>query len=189
MVILTTLADPWLWLYLALTAGIFAILLSSAGLGDLTTWLSMLLGLVASVTSPVASGGAAASPWVAVAEQPPAAGPAGELLARVLPFRPRCEVVMGFALLEAHVGPSIVGSCLEAERFDPSKGLSEQRTSGGLLVWRKDENLLAFTDGYRTWLLGSNGVVQRLNTQRYCWEADASPADCLRTAQRPPAAR
>ena len=40
------------------------------------------------------------------------------------------------------------------------------------MAWRKADNWTAFTDGYRTWLNGPNGLVQRLNTMRFEWEAD-----------------
>jgi hypothetical protein len=40
-----------------------------------------------------------------------------------------------------------------------------------LLVWRKADNWTAFTDGYRTWLNGPQGLQQRLNTELFPWEA------------------
>jgi hypothetical protein len=87
-------------------------------------------------------------------------------------------VQRGFALLEAYVGPSVVGWCVEDERFDPASGTMQQRTTGGLFVWRPAGNVLAFTDGGRTWLLGPFGVQRRLAAERFCWETDADPACC-----------
>src|SRR5688500_6285816 len=48
-----------------------------------------------------------------------------------------CRFVLGFAALREAIGPGIVGECLEDERFNPANGNAEQRTTGGLLVWRK----------------------------------------------------
>jgi len=45
-------------------------------------------------------------------------------------------------------------------------------TTGGMLVWRKADNWTAFTDGYRSWINGPNGLQERLNTQRFSWEAN-----------------
>lgn len=84
-----------------------------------------------------------------------------------------CQFVLGFATLRNLVGPQIVGTCLENEHFNPANGNAEQRTTGGLLVWRKADNWTAFTDGYRTWINGPSGLQQRLNNQRFPWEADA----------------
>jgi hypothetical protein len=82
-----------------------------------------------------------------------------------------CRFVLGFADLRHLIGAEVVGDCLEPERFNLINGNAEQRTTGGLLVWRKADNLTAFTDGYRTWLLGPGGLHQRLNTDPpFEWE-------------------
>jgi hypothetical protein len=91
-----------------------------------------------------------------------------------------CQFVRGFALLTAWVGPSIVGTCVEDEHANPASGTVEQRTTGGLLVWRIADNGMGFTDGYQTWVYGPQGLQWRLNIQRYCWEFDAPPGRCLR---------
>ena len=83
-----------------------------------------------------------------------------------------CGFVLGFAALRASVGTAVVGGCLESERFNPANGNAEQRTTGGLLVWRKVDNWTAFTDGYRTWVSGPAGVELRRNTERFAWESD-----------------
>ena len=79
---------------------------------------------------------------------------------------------LGFASLRDAVGLQIVGDALENERAIPVTGNAEQRTSKGLLVWRKADNWTAFTDGHTTWINGPYGLVSRLNTQRYPWESD-----------------
>lgn len=80
-----------------------------------------------------------------------------------------CQFVLGFATLRDLIGHDIVGDCLENEHY-AANGNSEQRTTGGLLVWRKSDNWTAFTDGYRTWINGPHGLQQRLNTERFPWE-------------------
>ena len=85
-----------------------------------------------------------------------------------------CEFVLGFKTLRDLIGHDIVGECLENERY-AANGNSEQHTTGGLLVWRKADNQTVFTDGYHTWINGPNGLVQRLNTERFAWEADYAP--------------
>jgi hypothetical protein len=89
------------------------------------------------------------------------------------PAQASCQFVLGFATLRTLIGPQIVGDCVENERFNPANGNAEQRTTGGLMVWRKADNWTAFTDGYRTWINGPSGLQQRLNHQRFPWEADA----------------
>ena len=84
-----------------------------------------------------------------------------------------CRFVLGFATLAAAV-PG-VGDCQQNQGYAPN-GDALQHTTGGLLVWRKADNWTAFTDGYRTWLNGPQGVQQRLNTERFAWESDAAPA-------------
>ena len=69
------------------------------------------------------------------------------------------------------IGHDIVGECLDNEHYN-AIGDSNQHTTGGLLAWRKADNWTAFTDGYRTWVNGPNGLQQRLNTERFEWEAD-----------------
>ncbi len=85
-----------------------------------------------------------------------------------------CQFVLGFKTLRDLIGHDIVGECLENERY-AANGNSEQPTTGGLLVWLKADNWTAFTDGYRTWINGPNGLAQRLNTERFAWEADYAP--------------
>lgn len=80
-----------------------------------------------------------------------------------------CRFQLGFAALRAQV-PGVVGGCLENEHHNPENGDALQRTSGGLLVWRKSDNFTAFTDGHRSWVAGPYGVQSRLNSERFLWE-------------------
>jgi hypothetical protein len=86
---------------------------------------------------------------------------------------PACQFVLGFATLQAML-PAVVGNCVDDERHNPSNGDALQHTTAGMFVWRKADNWTAFTDGYRTWLNGPDGLVERLNSWRFPWEADAN---------------
>jgi|GEM_PF-3697849 hypothetical protein len=81
-----------------------------------------------------------------------------------------CTFQLGFAALQQLI-PSQVGICSEDEGHNPANGDGIQHTSGGLLVWRKADNWTVFTDGYRTWINGPYGLVDRLNSERFPWEA------------------
>jgi hypothetical protein len=82
-----------------------------------------------------------------------------------------CGFALGFKALRDQI-PEVVGDCLESEHFNAQNGNAEQRTTRGLLVWRKADNFTAFTDGYRSWVNGPNGLQQRLNSERFCWESN-----------------
>jgi hypothetical protein len=86
-----------------------------------------------------------------------------------------CQFVLGFANIRQLIGASIVGNCLENESFNQANGNAEQRTTGGMLVWRKSDNWTAFTNGFETWVNGPQGLQKRLNTQRFAWENDPAP--------------
>ena len=89
----------------------------------------------------------------------------------------QCEFILGFAALKSAIdeaeGPEKVGACLENQRF-AANGNAEQQTTGGLLVWRKQDNFTVFTDGYRTWATGPQGLQVRLNTESFAWEPPRS---------------
>lgn len=82
-----------------------------------------------------------------------------------------CQFVLGFATIHDLI-PQVVGQCLDDEQHNPANGDGLQHTTYGLLVWRKSDNHTAFTDGYHTWVNGAKGVEERLNTQRFPWEAN-----------------
>ncbi len=81
-----------------------------------------------------------------------------------------CIYQLGFQTLQS-MDPTDIGTCQENESHQ-ANGDATQHTSGGLLVWRKADNWTAFTNGYWTWINGPTGLVKRLNTQRYKWEAN-----------------
>ena len=93
-----------------------------------------------------------------------------------------CRFVMGFGRLRELVGAQKVGSCLEDEHFNLENGNAEQRTSGGLFVWRKADNFTAFTDGGTTWVNGPTGVQSRSNAERFPWEKDPVAASAPQPA-------
>jgi peptidoglycan/xylan/chitin deacetylase (PgdA/CDA1 family) len=103
-------------------------------------------------------------------------------LVAALAVEGECAFRLGFAELRQMVGPEIVGGCLEDEQHNPENGDALQRTSGGLLVWRKADNRTAFTDGHRTWVNGPDGLQSRLNGQRFAWESDG-PAEVAVSAE------
>jgi hypothetical protein len=85
-----------------------------------------------------------------------------------VPLAQPCAFVLGFGALEAQI-PEVVGLCLEEQSYAPN-GDARQRTTGGLLAWRKADNRAAFTDGVRTWVAGPDGLVSRPNAERFSWE-------------------
>jgi hypothetical protein len=82
-----------------------------------------------------------------------------------------CGFSDGFQALREQIGAEIVGDCLYPPQA-VAGGNVEQRASGGLLVWEKRTNLVAFTDGHQTWLMGPNGVERRLNAEQFEWEKE-----------------
>jgi hypothetical protein len=88
-----------------------------------------------------------------------------------------CIFKLGFQTLHELI-PGIVGACTENEHQDRGTGNTIQATTNGLLVYRKTDNWTAFTDGGTTWINGPNGVESRPNGRRFCWEPDASQAEC-----------
>jgi hypothetical protein len=84
-----------------------------------------------------------------------------------------CEFVLGFAQLRDWVtrveGADLVGECREDE-YHTLSGDGFQRTTRGLLIWRKATNWTGFTDGQSTWINGSQGLQKRANTELLAWE-------------------
>lgn len=98
-------------------------------------------------------------PLVAFAESGPEAAP--------------FEFKLGFKLLADQI-PDVAGSPTEAEHYGPN-GDSLQKTTTGLMVWRKADNWTAFTNGATTWINGPAGVQSRPNDQRFDWEGPDQP--------------
>lgn len=96
-----------------------------------------------------------------------------------------CQFVLGFKAIKDTI-PAQVGECLENEHHNPDNGDALQRSTGGLLVWRKSDNWTAFTDGYRTWVNGPFGLQQRLNTERFPWENDGQTVAPPPVTSQPP---
>lgn len=102
---------------------------------------------------------------------------------------PGCQFVLGFATL-ANTIPQQVGQCADSESHNIANGDALQHTNtGGLMVWRKGDNWTAFTDGYHTWINGPTGLQERLNTDRFPWEAPTpTPTPAAAPAPTPAAA-
>ena len=102
----------------------------------------------------------------------------GTVLASVASAQQQPQFVFGFKAL-ADMIPNIVGQPLENEHFDPVSGDALQRTTRGLLVWRKADNWSAFTDGTNTWINGPYGLQERPNSQRFSWEAQGAQSSSV----------
>jgi hypothetical protein len=85
-----------------------------------------------------------------------------------------CVFTLGFRTLYEMI-PQIAGPCIENEWHNAENGDGLQRTTRGLMVWRKIDNWTAFTDGHMTWINGPVGLQARLNTERFIWEPVAAP--------------
>jgi hypothetical protein len=85
-----------------------------------------------------------------------------------------CQFILGFLALH-DLAPGVVGDCLD-NQASMANGDALQHTIKGLMAWRKADNWTAFTDGYRTWINGPQGLVARLNTERFPWEGPDAPA-------------
>jgi peptide/nickel transport system substrate-binding protein len=85
-----------------------------------------------------------------------------------------CEFVLGFAAIKTLIslaeGEDRVGACLANESFNPATGEATQRTTDGLLTWRKADNWTAFSDGQRTWVNGPLGLQSRAAGELLAWE-------------------
>jgi hypothetical protein len=104
----------------------------------------------------------AALAWGQVGQAPGAAAQAG------------CSFKLGFKALRDQI-PEVVGDCLEDEHLDPLSGNVEQRTTKGVLVWRKADNWTAFTDAQTTWISGPEGLQSRSNGESFIWEKAPGP--------------
>jgi len=85
-----------------------------------------------------------------------------------------CQFAFGFKTMHDRI-PAIVGNCVTDESY-AANGDGLQKTANGLLVWRKADNHTAFTNGFNTWVLGPNGLQERLNNARFAWEPDVAPS-------------
>ncbi len=81
-----------------------------------------------------------------------------------------CALLPETAGLVADLEPRVIGRCAAAPTTSPNGDVT-QTTTNGLVVIRRSDGRTAFTDGYRTWVDGSDGVQRRLNGERFDWEA------------------
>jgi hypothetical protein len=84
-----------------------------------------------------------------------------------------CEFRLGFAMLHDLI-PDVVGDCRENEWHGPPNGDGMQRTTGGLLVWRRADGVTTFIDGATTWINGPFGLQSRPDNDRFDWEPEAA---------------
>jgi hypothetical protein len=98
-----------------------------------------------------------------------------------------CQFRLGFKTLHDLI-PEIVGECREDERYDPDNGDALQGTTRGLLVWRRADNLMSFTDGITTWVNGPFGLQSRASDTRFSWEPEESNPAPQPTPVSPPLA-
>ena len=94
----------------------------------------------------------------------------------------RCWFQFDLRLMKQEI-PDVVGDCLENQHYNPENGDTLQRTTGGLMVWRRSDRSAAFTDGNRTWVRGPNGVESRWNDERFEWEIQAEAASSTAVAK------
>ncbi len=81
----------------------------------------------------------------------------------------QAEFKLGFGALAGQI-PEGAGQPLEDEHYG-ANGDALQRTTRGLMVWRKADNWTAFTDGAVTWINGPEGLQSRPNDQKFGWES------------------
>jgi hypothetical protein len=79
---------------------------------------------------------------------------------------PTCKLGDSFTSLVRAVGESAVGRCLEDEYVNLLHGDTHQRTSRGMLVWRKDPGVAIFDDGTTRWYGCPRLVVRRASQEQ-----------------------
>ncbi len=87
---------------------------------------------------------------------------AGAASAQVAEFGPGFNTV-------ASLVPDVVGLPLEGESFDLI-GNSTQPTTSGMFVYHKLDNTVDFTNGSETWVMTSNGLLLRNNSELFNFE-------------------
>lgn len=79
------------------------------------------------------------------------------------------EFKLGFKALASQI-PDAAGEAMEDEWHNSVNGDALQRTTKGMMAWRKSDNQTLFTNGHKSWVNGPLGLQSRLNTQRFDWE-------------------
>ena len=82
-----------------------------------------------------------------------------------------CQYILGFNDLHDQI-PAIIGDCLDNEAHNSVNGDALQHSTQGLLVWRKAENTMAFTNGATTWVVFEGRVSSRPANVRFSWESN-----------------
>lgn len=65
--------------------------------------------------------------------------------------------------------PELIGDPVEPERHDVI-GNAFQLTTGGFLVWHRLGNVMDFTNGFQTFVLTSEGLLERTNESKFPFE-------------------
>ena len=84
-----------------------------------------------------------------------------------------CSLSPIFALFRIVAGADIVRDCREPATIGENGDVS-QATTKGMAVFRRADQVTAFTDGQVTWLWGPEGLQARPNGTRLTWEASPS---------------
>ena len=83
------------------------------------------------------------------------------------------EFKLGFKALADQIH-EVAGTPIENEWHNAVNGDALQRTTTGMMAWRKSDNHTLFTNGHMSWVNGPLGMQSRLNTERFEWEMGVS---------------
>lgn len=108
--------------------------------------------------------GSAASPQPLQATQKPSPAPSPAPTQAAVCAAGTPRFVNGAAGLKAMIGADM-GDPVECERVVDAAGNTEQKTTTGLVYYRADTNITAFTNGFEHWALTSAGLAR--------WTGDA----------------
>lgn len=99
---------------------------------------------------------------------------------------PSCAFALGFAAMHDLI-PDVVGDCLDDETYDPTTGDGHQPTTNGMLLWRKADSVVSFSDGTYAVLDGPLGLQQRPDGCRFNWEPNPTALPLVGTTACAPA--
>lgn len=92
----------------------------------------------------------------------------------MLPHRRMYEFQAEFKAIAESI-PDVAGDPVAQEQWEPN-GDVVQPTTTGMMIWRRRDGWTAFTDGYRIWVNGPNGLESRMIYERLDWESEESAA-------------
>jgi CheY-like chemotaxis protein len=124
----------------------------------------------------VAPTSAADSPLQALATRAASSSSGSPRVTRATPESSGCALMPAFESLREQLGEETVGRCTDQPTLREN-GDAQQATTRGLFALKNNNNWVGFTDGYRTWVKGPNGVQERLNTERFPWESASAIFD------------